>query len=154
MDHIIPFSTLTVVMVLELTFSFDDIVNLISNLEVGKSTSTFIKAEHLLHSGPELACHFMLLFNGLIQHGYVPTDFLKSVISPVIKNPNGDTTDPNNYRCISIGSLISQLFERALFLKFKSFLYSDELQFGYKTCHSTSHALFLLKECVAWHHRY
>ena len=128
--------------------SIDDVTNLICDLKLGKSTSTFIKAEHLLHSSPELACHLTILFNGLLQHGFVPTDFLKSVITPVIKNIHGDSTDPDNYRCISIGSLISQLFERALFLKFQSFLSTDDLQFGYKAKHSVNHALFMLQTCV------
>lgn len=127
-----------------LFLSIDDKVDLITKLEVGKSTSTFIKAEHLLHSSPQLACHLSILFNGLLQHGFVPTDFLKSVISPVIKNLSGDATDPENYRCISIGSLLSQLFECALFKKFQCFISTDDLLFGYKSKHSANRALFYL----------
>ena len=35
------------------------------------------KPEHILFGSPVLICHLQLLFNGLIQHGYAPTDFLK-----------------------------------------------------------------------------
>ena len=40
------------------------------------------------------------------------------------------------------------LFENALRLKFGHYLGSDELQFGFKPKHSTSHAVFTLKSCV------
>ena len=40
------------------------------------------------------------------------------------------------------------MFENALRLKFGHFLVSDDLQFGFKPKHSTSHAVFTLKSCL------
>ena len=40
------------------------------------------------------------------------------------------------------------MFENALRLKFGSFLASHDLQFGFKSKHSVSHAVFTLKSCV------
>ena len=42
----------------------------------------------------------------------------------------------------------SHLFENALRLKFGHFLVSDNLQFGFKPKHSTSHAVYTLKSCI------
>ena len=44
--------------------------------------------------------------------------------------------------CITLSSLLSKLFEKAIGLKISPNLESDQLQFGFK---STEHALFVLK---------
>ena len=49
-------------------------------LKTGKSTNSFLKAEHIMHGSPKLMIHIHLLFNAFIQHGFVPTDFLKGII--------------------------------------------------------------------------
>ena len=95
-----------------------------------------------------LICHFHLLFNGLIQHGYVPTDFLKGTITPIIKNPQGDASDPSNYRGITLSCLPAKLFEFAIQLKTTQLLGTDDLQFGFKRRTSTNHALYSLKTTV------
>jgi hypothetical protein len=77
-----------------------------------------------------------------------PSQFLKSVISPIVKDYEGDVTSTDNYRAISISVLLSQLFEKALLMKFQEYLCTDDLQFGFKAGHSTSHAIFTLKSVV------
>ena len=92
--------------------------------------------------------HIHLLFNALIQHSFVPTDFLLGTISPIVKDSSGDLNAVGNYRGVTLCSVFSHMFEFALRLKFGSFLQSDDLQFGFKAKHSTSHAAFTLKSCV------
>ena len=123
-------------------------ITISGKLKENKSTNSFLTAEHILHSSPKLAVHLHLLFNALLQHGYVPSGFLKGTISPTIKNSSGDLNAVDNYRGITLCSVLSHLFENALRLKFGSFLTSDNLQFGFKPKHSTNHAAFTLKSCV------
>ena len=99
-----------------------------SKLKTGKSSATFIKSEHILYGTPKLAWHLHLLFNSMIQHSYVPHEFLNGVISPLIK----DTEDPQNYRGLTLGVVFSFLFEHALLMKIGHLLETDPLQFGYK----------------------
>ena len=132
-------------------FSWTDMTDAVFKLKVGKSASTFIKAEHIFHGCPELLCFLHLLFNGLISHSYLPHDFLCGTISPIVKDSNGDTTDSSNYRPITLGPTFSQLFEYLLFNKFGHFLECDSLQFGFKRGHSPSHAVFVLKSCVDYY---
>ena len=129
-------------------FSWSDMTNAVFKLKVGKSASTFIKAEHIFRGSPELICYLHLLFNGLISHSYLPFDFLCGTVSPIVKDANGDSTDSSNYRPITLGPTFSQLFEYLLFDKFGHFLESDNLQFGFKRGHSASHAYFALRSCV------
>ena len=130
--------------------SWDDMILITGKLKERKSTNSFITAEHILHGSPKLIVHLHLLFNALLQHGYVPTGFLRGSISPTIKNSSGDINAVENYRGITLCSVLSHLFENALRLKFSSFLTSNDLQFGFKPNHSTNHAVYTLKSCVTY----
>ena len=128
--------------------TWDDMITISGKLKVGKSSNTFLTAEHILHGSPKLAVHLHLLFNAFIQHSFVPIDFLKGTISPVVKNSSGDLNSTDNYRGVTLSSVFAHLFENALRLKFGSFLTSHDLQFGFKPKHSVNQAVFTLKSCV------
>ena len=108
----------------------------------------------MFHGSPKFLIHLNILFNSLLNHGYVPQEFLNSTITPVIKDRNGDTSSPSNYRPVSLGVLFLQLFEYLLLSKLECYLISDDLQFGFKSKHSTSHAIFVLKSCVDYFQKY
>ena len=127
---------------------WDDMLDITGKLKEGKSSNSFITAEHILHGSPKLIVHLHLLFNAFLQHSFVPADFLKGTISPVVKNSSGDLHATDNYRGVTLSSVFSQMFENALRIKFRSFLVSDDLQFGFKPKHSPNHAVFTLKSCV------
>ena len=84
----------------------------------------------------------------MIQHSYVPSEFLNGVVCPLIKDSDGDHADPSNYRPLTLSTVFSNLFEHALLLKIGHLLETDPLQFGYKRRHSTSHAIYTLKTCI------
>ena len=117
-------------------------------LKLGKSSNSFITAEHILYGSPKLMVHLHILFNAFLQHSIVPGDFLKGTISPVIKNSSGDLNATDNYRGVTLSSTFAHMFENALRLKFGDYLVSDDLQFGFKPKHGTNHAVFTLKSCV------
>ena len=128
--------------------SWSDMLDVLSKLKPGKSSSGLIKPEHILHGSVKLALHIHLLFNSLIQHGTIVSDFSKGVITPVIKDSEGDFSSCSNYRAITLGNLFSKLMEIAIDIKIEPFLHTDWLQFGFKKRTSTSHALFTLKKTV------
>ena len=132
-------------------FSWTDMLDAVFRLKVGKATSTFIKAEHIFNGCPELLCYLHLLFNSLLSHSYMPHDFLLGNITPIIKDSSGDHMSSNNYRPITLGPILLQLFEYLLMNKFGHFLETDNLQFGYKRKHSASHAIYILRECVNYY---
>ena len=128
--------------------SWDELVTVMSRLKSGKASASFLKAEHILYGPPQLAYHVHLLFNSMIQHSYVPCEFLNGVITPLVKDPEGDHSDPSNYRGLTLGVTFSFLFEHALLLKTGHLLVTDELQFGYKRKHSTAHAIYTLRTSI------
>ena len=94
--------------------NWQDMIIIASKIKVWKANAGVIKPEHFLNGSPKLLVHFFNLFNGMIQHGYVPTDFLKGTISPIVKDSQGDISDTKNYRGITLGSLPAKLFEFAI----------------------------------------
>ena len=131
-------------------FTWDDMLNAVRKLKIGKATGSFVKAYHVFHGSPKLLVHLHILFNSMLNHGYVPHEFLCGTITPVIKDRNGDASSPSNYRPVSLGVLFAQLFEYLMLSKLECYLTSDDLQFGFKSKHSTSHAVFVLKSCVEY----
>ena len=128
--------------------SWDDMIQITGKLKENKSFNSFITSEHLLHGSPKLILHLHIIFNALIIHGCVPSIFFKGTITPLVKNSTGDINSIDNYRAVTLCSVFSHMFENALRLKFGHFLTTDNLQFGFKAKHSTSHAVFTLKLCV------
>ena len=128
--------------------SWNDMKNIAGKLKEGKSTNSFLTAEHILYGSPKLMIHLHILFNAFLQHSVVPGEFLKGTISPVVKNCTGNLNAADNYRGVTLSHTLAHMFENALRLKFGSYLNSDDLQFGFKPKHSTNHAVFTLKSCV------
>ena len=131
-------------------FTWDDMLNAVVKLKVGKATSSFVKAQHIFHGSPKLMIHLHILFNSLMNHGYVPHEFLCGTITPIIKDRNGDSSSPSNYRAVTLGVIFAQFFENLLLGKFERFLLCDDLQFGFKSKHSTAHAIYVLKMCIEY----
>ena len=128
--------------------SWTEMLTIVDKITAGKATAGFIKYEHILHSSPKLIAHLQILFNSMIQHGYVPHDFLSGIITPIIKDAEGDASSTTNYRGLTLSVPFASMFEHAIILKIGHLLKTDNLQFGYKAKHSTSHALFVLRSCI------
>jgi len=61
---------------------------------------------------------------------------------------DGDKTNCDNYRGITISPVLSKVFELMLLHNLQSFLQSDTLQFGFKKNSSCAHAVFALRKVV------
>ena len=70
---------------------------------------------------------------------------------PIIKDQQGNHSDTNNYRGITISPIISKLFEHVLKLVFSDHLLTSQYQFGFKKRSSTVHALHCLRETVNYY---
>ena len=132
----------------EFFLSWPDMREIVSKLKTGKATSDGIRPEHVLFGSDKLITHLQILFNAMIQHGYIVKDFLQGTITPIVKDSMGDVSDSSNYRPITLGPLFSKMFEIGLDIKVSPFLPSDPLQFGFQKKTSTSHALYALKSCI------
>ena len=110
-----------------------------------------ISAEHLLYAPHNMLMRLTALFNQMLRHAYVPVQFQRGFMVPIIKDLQGSHSDSNNYRGITISPLVSKLFEHVLKRVFYEYLSTSEHQFGYKKKSSTVHALHCLKETVNYY---
>jgi hypothetical protein len=50
----------------------------------------------------------------MLKHGYVPNQFGRGIIIPLVKDKHGDLTSSSNYRGITVSPVISKIFEGCL----------------------------------------
>ena len=83
--------------------------------------------------------------------GFFPTSWSSAVIVPVFKK--GDTSDPNNYRGISLISCICKLFTSVLNKRLLTWSNDNEIitdaQFGFRPKSGTSEAIFALHYIIS-----
>ena len=91
--------------------SWSDMLDIAAKIKAGKASAGLLRPEHFLFGSPELLCHLQTLFNGMLQHSYVPTAFLSGTITPIVKDSQGDAGSTANYRGITLSCLPAKLFE-------------------------------------------
>ena len=123
--------------------------NCVAKLKRGKAAGLDgLTAEHVIYSNPVLLTHFNILFNIMLVYGMVPDAFGREIITPLVKNLDGDKTASDNYRSITLSPVISKLFELVLMELFGDQLCTDKLQFGFKSKSSCSHAIFVMRTVI------
>ena len=133
-------------------FSTEDINVALYFLKSGKSCGVDgLAAEHFMFAHRITHVFLSLLFNTFILHGYLPADFMKTAMVPIIKNKTGDTSDKNNYRPIALVTAASKLFEICILEILETYLLTHDYQFGFKAKHSTDMCIFTVKTLIKYY---
>jgi hypothetical protein len=104
----------------------------IRSLKLGKTCgSDGLNAEHFIYAHPKLVVLLTRLFRSMALHSFVPSDFGKGIIVPLIKDKYGDPSDLNNYRAITLTAVISKLFERVVLHVCNDYFCTEDVQFGF-----------------------
>ena len=86
------------------------------------------------------------MFNRILKTGFFPHTWSESIIVPILKE--GDVSDPNNYRGISLVSCFCKLFTSILNQRLLSWADKDNIitdaQFGFQPQKGTAEAIFCL----------
>ena len=77
--------------------------------------------------------------------------FPSSVLVAIIKDKHGHISDVNNYRGISVSSVISKVLELDLLDRIGTFLTMDDQQFGFKRKNSCDDCSFVFKSAVDYY---
>ena len=123
----------------------------VGEMKKGKSPDLFgISAEHIRMAAPvivDLICH---ICNESIRAGRLPLAAKMGVLSPILKKGKS-YRDPNNYRRITISSLVGKILEKhMLHLTEKILLESQSrLQFGFTADCSPMLAALMVTEVMA-----
>ena len=122
------------------------------SMKKGKSCDdALISAEHYFNAPLSLFDRLQHLFSQMLLHGFVPSQFQRGTIVPIVKDRHGDQGDMNNYRGITIAPIMSKVFEYCLSTIFQAYLTTSQYQFGFKKKSSTSHAIHCLRETVDYY---
>ena len=121
---------------------------LISEIDSGKSSGPDnISPESLKFASNRLSVLLSLCFSVCLSHGYLPPAMIKTTIVPIVKNKCGNISESNNYRPITLATIISKLFESVLLVKCED--YSN--QFGFKKGHITDLCIYALTGYIEYY---
>ncbi|KAJ8711765.1 hypothetical protein PYW08_008719 [Mythimna loreyi] len=129
-----------------------EIAAVVRGMKRGKSPGhDFLSIEHLQNAGVHLPRVLALFFNLCFSHTYLPHDLMKTLVVPIIKNRTGDASDINNYRPISLATVISKVLDSVLDTQLHKHMSLHDAQFGFRTGLSTEHAVLCLKHTVRYY---
>jgi len=81
-----------------------------NNMKCGKAAGADnLTLEHIIYSHPSIILHLRKLFNLMLKHGYVPDQFGRGIVIPLVKDKNGDVTNSENYRGITVSPVMSKI---------------------------------------------
>jgi len=80
--------------------------------------------ENIENASNDLLVHVCIVFNAMLRHCFVPSDFCFGMIMPLLKDKHGDAiyTKIDMYRGITLSCVVSKLFESVLVVLFEDFL--------------------------------
>ena len=114
-----------------------DIVNALKSVNKGKACGVDgLAAEHFIYADERIHVILSILFNCFISHRYLPSEFMKTAIVPIIKNKTGDTSDKNNYRPIALVTACSKIFELCIVSIIENYICTHDHQFGFNPIRS------------------
>ena len=91
------------------------------------------------------------LINIAIIHGYIPADWQAGTIIPLLKSGNLDKSLLSSYRPITLSSIFGKVIDLMILNRHLETFNSSDLQFGFKSSHSTNHCTFVAKEVIAYY---
>ena len=131
-----------------------DVFNSLQGTKLGKSVGIDgLAAKHFIHSHVSITVHLSLLFSCMLSHGFLPVAFMRTLIIPILKNKNGDTSAKRNYRLIVIVTAMSKIFELCLSRIMDVYLFTSDNQFGFKQKLSTDLCIYTVK-CIIQYYNY
>ena len=113
-----------------------------------------IKAEYLIDAEDILLEPMTVTFNHMLAEG-VPQSWCTGVIHPIFKS--GDANDPNNYRGITVTSVLAKLFAMVLEARMSIWAEGHDLradgQAGFRKDYRTSDNVFIMQTVISSAHK-
>ena len=110
-----------------------------------------LSSNHFIYASEKLSVLLSILYKLMLVHGVAPPGMSAGTMVPIPKNRNVSLSDGNNYRSITLGSIICKIFDLIVLEKEGIKLDTSSLQFGYKEHSSTVHCTFTLLETISYY---
>ena len=132
----------------------EEIINIVLDFEnknfTGNDKIPAIILKWVIHL---IAPILTIIFNKCINIGVYPESLKIGKVTPLFKN--GDRSDGDNFRPITLLTLLNKIFEKLLHKRMVAFINKHNIlsnnQYGFRKGHSTSHAVTHLSESVIKH---
>ena len=136
-------------------FSKKEIRDALSKLNSGKTPGyDGVTKEHLLAAGEGFIEFLFLILTWMGTIEYIPENFRRGVQVPLYKGKNTSTTDPNNYRGITLLSTYNKIYEILLWSRMEKWWSQvnavSQTQGACKKGVSSLHTAFLLQETISY----
>ncbi len=136
----------------ENSFDAELIESSIAILKRGKAVDLdCLSAEHFHFCHPLLPTVLSKLFNIMISAGHVPPSFCYSYTVPLVKSNYhafSKSLRVQDFRGISISSVLSKIFEHCILNRFADFLISSDNQFGFKKKMGCTQAIYSMRRVI------
>ena len=130
----------------------NDVKEAIANLKLGKSDGEEgLVSDHFINGTMQLQVLITCLFNCMLVHGVCPDTMSCGTMIPIPKDKRKSLDCSDNYRAITLGSIVSKILDSVIMLKEKSALSTSDLQFGFKKKSSTSHCTLAMLETISYY---
>ena len=128
-----------------------EIEDIISSFKSSKSTGLIIVPVNLLkHLIPYISRLLAIIFNESMTLGNFPEELKCAKVIPIDKN--GSSTDPSNYRPISLLFIYSKILEKIMDKRLYEFIDKMDVfyssQFGFREKHFTNYSLISMTETI------
>ena len=129
----------------------DIIRKAVEQVKANKNDPVFTFNSDCIKRAPAtLLQHLTNIIQIFLIHGYVSKILLVATIVPLIKDKLGDTESSDNYRSISLSSIILKVFDWVVILPFGKSLNLDSLQFSYQKHCGTNICTWLVVESISY----
>jgi exonuclease III len=133
----------------------EEVTDSIKDLKSGKACGhDGITSEHLKFSGRECHIHLALCLTAILHHGFLPSNCMKTVLVPIIKNKAGDHSDIGNYRPIALVTVVSKVLEYIILKRLQTNVDITDHQFGFKKAHGTDMCVYSFKQIVEYYNKH
>lgn len=134
------------------TLTVADVQLAINRLKLGKCDGEEgLNSDHIIHGPHLLTVMLTSVFNCMIVHGICPFSMIDGTMLPIPKCKRKLLSCSDNYRAITLGSIICKVFDWVILLKEHKALCSSDLQFGFKPNVSTTHCTFATTEIISYY---
>ncbi len=128
-----------------------DVIKGIDHLKHGKTYGTEgLYSDHLINGCDSLYVYLTMILNAMLIHGISPESMLLGTMVPIPNNKRQSLCNSNNYRAITLSSIIGKILDWIILIKEKHSLSSSSLQFNFKCGTSTTPSTFILNETVSY----
>ena len=130
----------------------EDVGTAIQKLKAQKADGTNdMMSDSVINGCLSLQVHLSLLFSTMLRHGVAPDNMLLSTLIPIPKNNKKCLNDSSNYRAIALGSILGKVLDYVIMEKSSHIFKSCDLQFGFKSKHSTTQCTYVLQEVIEYY---